>query len=391
MDLLVKKNKNNEIFTFEGGLVSKVWEAEPITRFNFKDPVENEWLKENLANNKPTAGIVFNGDAYIGTNDGMVYSPTGKTQRIPSIMVDTEIFIDNCQFQEEPERGLFKEFIKELGNNTYIKKLNEVAKENPKLIHKFFEANKKYNKVYNQNDDLRYYLDGYLGIRGFAINKNSNLEGALYDGHLLGITKTITGKLINDLTPHILHQINNNTAGFIPLAYPTMHMTKTEIKNGLIEETKIKPIDYRSLWDLNMPHKMLVEGICPRDGSGYTPAKFATDGEIIALSHGNHPSYMLDILNDKNKKTINLDPSKTPNKLLIKNCIVLGDYGNVIRNFSADKDIFTPKNGIITSLSDSGLCTVQNDEQTEIYNIFDSKKIDSLKGTYEFLDATPQS
>jgi hypothetical protein len=69
MELIINRKDRNKVFTFDGTLGEQVWEPEPITRFRIKKPIDNEWIKEQLAANQPTAGIIFNGVMYIGTND----------------------------------------------------------------------------------------------------------------------------------------------------------------------------------------------------------------------------------------------------------------------------------------------------------------------------------
>ncbi len=86
MDLLKQVDKNNQVFLFNEQLEQKVWEPKPITKFDLTDKdKENEWIKQNTALNKPTAGIIFNGEAHIGTNDGKIYTPDKTIERIPYI------------------------------------------------------------------------------------------------------------------------------------------------------------------------------------------------------------------------------------------------------------------------------------------------------------------
>ena len=116
---------------------------------------------------------------------------------------------------------------------------------------------------------------------------------------------------------------------------------------------------------------------------------------MVGVSHGDHPWYALDLFRISNEgvkeriQSIDLDPSKIPYRLLISDSMVLGDYGNCIKNFSKDKEIFQPRMGKISSILDSGLCTVQDDNHTAIYDFLKSRVVEELKGDYVFLEAAP--
>ena len=386
MELIVNKS-NNKVFSFEEGLVSQVWQPEPMTRFSFLNPVDNEWLIEQLASNKPTSGIVYEGTPYIGTTDGMIYTPDKKILRIPNLHVDPALFVENYSFSDDSEREQFIEFKK--------KGFESLDLSNRGLVQRILDIDKEHQKVHAQERNIDRYLMGYLSIRGFVVNTNSDGTQTLYDGHLLGITETNAGQVINDLPVQALCQINSSNAGMVPSGYPPIKSSRIIIEEGIEKRIDVNCVDYRSLWTLNGQSK-IVDGICPRDGSGYAPAKFATDGEVIAISHGNHPWYSLDISKRTKHGDIEkiasreLDPSKTPRKIMIIDGKVVGDYGNAIRNFSEEKDIFIPQHGQITSISDYGLCAVTDGSKTQIYNPFNSKQIDSLDGKFEFLSRTPQ-
>lgn len=169
---------------------------------------------------------------------------------------------------------------------------------------------------------------------------------------------------------------------------------RIEIENGLERRLPTFCVDYKSLWNL-IGQEIWARDICPRDGSGYRAAKFAIDGNLTAISHGNHPEYFLNIIKRTEQggtevvSSENLDPSKLPIKILIRDGEVFGDYGNTIRNFSAKTDVEQITEGDITSLSDSGNYTVKHNEKTHIQTI-GSNKTDTLKGDYVFIEATPQ-
>lgn len=390
MELLVSRNKENRIskvFTFEDKLGDQIWESEPIKRFRFKN-MDNEYIKEQLSMNYPTTGIIFNNTPYIGTNDGLIQTPDKVIQRIPEILVDTDIFLDEYPFANDAEKQAFLEYKK--------KGFDGIDFKNERLTDRIFEIDKLFKCVIYQRDRMDPYLRGYLAIKGFAIDKPDSLnngEPKLYDGHLLGISNTITGEIINPVKPHTLYQINPYKAGFIPSGYPVIPSTRSTISNGIEERVENRDIDHRSLWDLT-GQEMLAEGICPRDGFGYAPAKFATNGEITAISHGDHPWYTLDIFKKKEGiqekfKSIVLDPCILPQKLLIIDGEVFGDYGNRIRNFSEGEDLFSTQEEI-SSIADSGLCTVNYKERTAVFNPFTSRRLDSFEGDYRFLTRSPQ-
>jgi hypothetical protein len=248
--------------------------------------------------------------------------------------------------------------------------------------------------VENQERLLDSYLTGLLSIRGFAVNKGYELgPPILYDGHLLGITETVTGKGINELPVQALCQLKPERAGFVPSGYPHVPFKRTIIENGIVIGTEMPCVDYRSLWSLNGCYR-LVEGICPRDGSGYAPAKFATDGETTAVSHGDHPGYILDIRTKKSGekekiRRIDLDPRKIPLKLFIRDGHVFGYHPEGIMNYSTEKMVFSSPHRI-SSISDSGLCTLSVGDQTHVFDYLRNKRVDSLKGDYVFLSSTRQ-
>ncbi|MFC1755224.1 hypothetical protein ACFL96_17840 [Thermoproteota archaeon] len=387
MELVV--DGGNKVFAFDGSFGEQIWEPKPIRRFRFKNPVENEWLQEVLSANIPTAGIVFDSIPYIGTNDGCIYTLDKMIQRVPEIFVDPELFVDEYSFLDDDERQAFKMF-KADGPEA----LDFSRKD---LVRRVLDVDKIHRDVVHQEHSIDIYLRGsYSGIRGFVVDKGFNDESeSLYDCHMLGITRTQTGENINELAPHAVYQLPDSRAGFVPAGSPHFPTSKIRIKDGILENIEVSCVDYRSLW--NLPGQgRFVENICPRDGSGCSPGKFATDGEVVAISHGNHPFYMLDILErGKNRvhekvKSLDLDPSKLPSKLLIRDGSVFGDYGNTIRNFSTEEDLFTPKHGEISSISDSGLCTVEDDGDTAVYDPLSGKQLDSAKGEYVFLPRAPQ-
>ncbi len=397
-ELIVKKEKNKnvvreQVFTFDGSLGGPVWESSPITRFRFSKPVENDYFKEQLAANHPTAGIVFQGIPYIGTSDGFVCTVNTSIQRIPEILVDTDIFVKEYKFRDAEERKAFERFNEELGKPGSLRLLVE---KDQIVLNRLREIYDLLNIVAAQERNLDCYLSGALAIRGFVTNKDADSATlTLYDGHPLGISNTSSGEIINYLEPEALYQVSPELAGFVPNWNPVKGAMRNTLESGILQSIPVPCVDYRSLWSLGGKAR-IVEGICPRDGSGFASAKFATDGKTIAVSHGNHPYYALDIFTqDKGKKEkikhIDLDPQKTPSKLLIKEGSVLGLCGNEIRDFSKKEDIFKPKQGSILSLADSGLCTVFTaDGKTEVYDPFRNEEIAELKGDYRFLSATPQ-
>lgn len=396
MELLINKSDNNSVFLFDGQLGDKVWEAEPITRFRFKSPVENNIIKTLLKSNFPTAGIVFNDTPYIGTSDGMIYTPNNKIQRIPNLHVDTELFIDEYKFTDDREKELFKDF-KKRGIGAINFKEDD--------IERIFRLDNLFNKISCQEDQIDNYLMGYLAIRGFVVSgcKHSEPEIKVYDGHMLGITETLSGKLVNDLPVLALYQLNKldnrwvALAGFIPNRCPPIPMTKSVINEGIEKKIDVHCVDHRSLWDLT-GQGVFIKDICPRDGSGYAPAKFATDGVNIGIYHGNHPHYSLDIINklhgEQHKiKSIRLGSDQNIKKLLIHEGDVYGFYGETFRNFSSDEaNSLTLMHHDITSLSDSGLFTIKGsmDNTTTIYDGFKKKSIATVPGVCVFLESAPQ-
>ena len=392
MELIV--DKDDRVFAFDDTLRDQVWEPSHVTRFRFKVPPTNEYFQERLARNYPTAGIFYNNTPYIGTSDGFICTPSKKIRRIPEILVDPEIFIKEFPFRSEEERTLFKEY-----KTSGVETIQSVSK---KLVNRIFEIDELYNTVRAQENNLDRYLTPKemgiprIAIIGFVIDStNEHRFPELYDGHLLGITQTNTGKMVNNLIPHALHQILPNTAGFVPGGYPPTALERITIIEGLEKRTQVYCVDYRSLWSLH-GQGMFVRDICPRDGSGYAPAKFATDGETIAISHGNHPCYQLGILKQnrgvqEKVKTIDLDPQKTPTKLLIRDGQVYVDYGEHMRNFSTEEDLPLTQEGRISSISESGKYTIQHEGRTLFYALLDSQApIQVLKGEYHFLAQTRQ-
>lgn len=383
--------KKDKVFLFDGSLGDQVWEAEPITRFRFKNPDENnEYLKEQLNANKPTAGIVFEDNFYIGTNDGMIYSSgkNRKIQRIPEIFVDPELFIDEFPFKNDAEKRAFKKYKKEGHDGLDFK--------NRPLVDRIFKIDEILKSVKAQDSNLgEYMLNSHWGIRGFVVNKLNDFFSSptLYDGHLLGITETITDKQINELAPQALYQITPTTAGFVPTGHPPIPRIRFVIKDGIESRVEVPCVDYRSLWNLT-GQGIFVRDICPRDGSGYAPAKFATDGKTTAIAQ-----YNLDItekIKDEGtgkvssvNRTIDLDPRKTLDKLLILDGQVIAHYGEGITNFTTGQS-FTPPIGYVSSMADSGLCTVVHEGKTTVYNPLTAKPLDAFEGDYVFLNRAPQ-
>jgi len=386
MDLITPRQKD-KVFLFDGSVKDQVWEARPVKRFRFKQPI-NDLLSKRLAKNYATAGIFFQGVPYIGTNDGFIATPDGEKQRIPNIHVDSEIFLDEYSFREG-ERKLFETF-QDQGFSS--------IPSDEGLVRRILGIQNLVMQVNSQSRNLDFYTESYLGIRGFVVDGSFNVaqQPRLYDGHLLGITETIHDSPVNPLSVLIMHQVNPERAGFVP-----MFNNKTEINNGFVTQSSAPCVDHRSLWSLDGVRR-IAKDLCPRDGSGYAPAKFVTDGNVIGISHGNHPFYRLDILSreselQKEVKSIDLDPAKTPGRLFVSDGCVIGNYGNTVRNFSEDRDIFTPPNGRITSFSDLGnLCTVlmnesKSNETTMFYDVFTRKPVSSVDGDYVFLERAPQS
>lgn len=388
-ELLV--DDKNRVFSFDGILGAQVWESSPVTRFRFKKPQTNEWVAERLRANYPTCGIVFEGVPHIGTSDGFIYTPDRKIQRIPEIFVDPEIFIDEYSFADDRERKTFR--LLKSGERGLGK---VCAMKDGALAHRVFDIDETFRKVVAQERNIDGYLSerfGRLSIRGFVVETPRGLgEAVLYDGSLLGICETLRGKQKNELAPLALYQIDASRAGFVPL-----DNRKFNFKDGIEAETSVPCVDYRSLWTLD-GQRRLVDGICPRDGSGMAPAMFATNrddyNETTAISHGNHPWYVLDIkVNNNNGERkswqIRLDPGDLPRRLMIKDAVVYGFYGDHVTNHSTGKVVFDCDDGI-RSVADSGLVAVADGDRTLIYNPFTHKPLDSLPGKYRFLSATPQ-
>jgi hypothetical protein len=389
MELLVDKNNNNQVHIFnENEGLKKVWEPQKVTRFRFKNPVKDEKLKTLLERNKPTCGIIFRQKPYIGTNDGNIYTPTSKIQRIPEIITDPQIFIEEYPYRSQKEKELFKKF----------QKIGTKALEFHKrcLINRIFEINLQLESVMTQQDYMQKFINNYFAIKGFVIDKDPILgQGeCLYDGHLLGITRTNKDIKVNNLTPLMLYQITKNRAGFIPKGTDG-NSQKTKINGGIERKIDLYCVDHRSLWDLSGREK-LIERIYPRNQVNYTPAIFATNGKLIAILQTNELNSRLDILERKDEicyekiKSIQFDNKNLPLKLFIKNNQIHGIYPNAIRNFSTDRDIFLPKEGNITSFSQSQLCTIYSNNKTFIYNPFNSKRIGELEGYMKFLSQTFQ-
>lgn len=387
MELIVDKDRNS-VFTFENGLVDKVWEPEPVSRFKFLNQVENEWLIEQLSANKPTAGIIFDGVPYIGTNDGMVYTPEKKIQRIPDIFVDGNLFLETFPYTSVYEKQLFKDFKK--GDMDALYLFNEG------LVQRMLMIDEQYRAVLQQERNIDRYLTGRLAIRGFGVSKQFDKSSPnLYDSSLQGVNETLTGNLVNDLPVHAIQQIKSDSAGFVPFGYPPIKQSKFVIEDGFEKEKDVYCVDYHSLWTLS-GHGKMIDGICPRDGSGYSPAKFTTDGEVTAILHGNHPCHLLDIYyqegcgEKEQVKSIEINPNKIPQRIMVYEGRIIGDYGNCIRDFSREEVIFSPNDGKITSISDSGLCTVESNNRTHVYDPFNKAQLDNLDGSFVFLSSTPK-
>ena len=102
---------------------------------------------------------------------------------------------------------------------------------NNKLIERISEIHKEFEPIYQQENSMEIYLQNYLSIRGFVVDKkNEHASETLYDGHLLGITETNTGEVINDLVPYALYQLNSSKAGFVPIGFPMIDLTKSVIE-----------------------------------------------------------------------------------------------------------------------------------------------------------------
>jgi hypothetical protein len=346
-----------------------------------------------LKANRPKCGIVFNGVPYVGTSDGFISSQGKETQRVPELLVDSEIFIDEYPFRTTEERDIFRIFA------SYEKKgldyLMRVAKKRGRrFMGRMLDIGELMNNVKLQERNMDRYLDermDWLAIVGFVVNKGraSHDEPLLYDACRLGIYETITGKRVNSLVPQRLHQLNPELAGFVPSGNPVMSPLTLEIKAGIEERTERECVDYRSLWTLN-GKGILVRDICPRDGSGYRGAEFVTDGKTTAKSHGNCPEYRLDIEDNKTpgcKRTqrIKLPPSGTPWKLFLKEGQVFGFYTNRVINHSAQKT--TLKDMEVSSVSESGLGSVVDSDKsrTRFYDITTGKLVDEFTGNYRFL------
>lgn len=395
MELVVNK-KDNKVFTFDGSLGPCVWEPTPVTRFKFKTPTENAWIKKRLEANYPTCGIVYAGIPYIGTSDGFVATPNETVQRIPNVHVDSELFIEEYPFANDAEREAIKEFRKQ----NYDAVISLYSKDRG-LLHKLFDIDKLVIEVACQEREVDRYLSehfGRLSIRGFVVDRVAEGMETLYDGHLLGITETQTGEIVNELAPQAMYQISSTRAGFVPV-----DSKKRSIHEGIIGEIPSPCVDYHSLWSLD-GKRMIVDGICPRDGSGGNAAMFATDGRmpggVTAISHGNHPCYVLDIKVNKNNRRINekridLNPHDLPQKLFVKEGQVYAFYRNCVVNHSEPNcDVnFTEE---ISSVADSGLCALIEDGKTLIANPFNlsgigsSKYASVLEGEYDFLPSALQ-
>ena len=389
MTELLYNRQRRQVFTFaEGGLGEKVWEAEPVTRFRFKQPMKNEWIEEQIKFNRPTTGVVFKGVPYIGTSDGFICGPTDKRVRIPGLLVDPDLFIEEFPFTDAKERRAFLKYRK--------KGIEGIANVRRDLFERVFEIARLVHDVESQSGLIDRYLTGRLQIRGFVYTKiTRNGETELYDGSLVGINNTLTGENINPLLPEALYQIAPDKAGFVPAGDPLLPMPgeRIVIKDGFEKQIRMHCVDYRSLWDIT-GSGIWVRDICPRDGSGCSAAKFATDARVTAILHGNS-SYVLDILvrekgEDVRKASINLDSDKTPRRLFIRDGNVYGDYGNTIRDFLIDETVFSAQHGHISSVSDSGLCTVLDNGKTSVVNPFKPSRSDNLEGDYIFLSSTPQ-
>jgi hypothetical protein len=402
LELLID-TKDNTVHTFDvdkGVLVEQVWKPSPLEIFEFKEDTKiNDFAVDVIKANHPTAGIVFNDEFYIGTSDGKICTSEGViAHRIPNIAVDKSLFLDRLNLPEE-DRAIIDD--SRMGN--YEGKSPMIELLDQRKIEKFQELsaiNEKLKIVHHQEDFLvESARNGWLGIRGFVVNTNKDRTTSLFDGHYLGISNTETGESINDERVHALHQITEKYAGFVPVGSTNFRI---DSESGLYtrEATKLSGANLYSLDGKDIKKY----GICPRDGSGCSPAIFVTDGNVSAISHRNHPFYSLDILlpksydNDiirKEKVTFNVDPSKRPTKLILMNELisgekaVIGDYGNSIRDFSDEgKVLFKPEKGHITSMSDSGLLTVLDKDKTIIH--IGCNKVAELDGSYKFLEATPQ-
>ncbi len=384
-ELLV--DNKNRIFSFDGSLGAQAWEPSPVTRFRFKKPQPNEWFKERLKANYPTCGIVFEGVPHIGTSDGFIYTPDKKIQRVPEILVDPEIFIDEYQFANEKERKLFRRF---KSGDDGIREVCALGDRG--LIDRVAIADEKFRKVEEQERNIDRYLQerfSHLSIIGLAVDKrsrNTNEPAVLYDGSRLGIYVTESGVRVNPLVPHRLYQLSSTSAGMVPSGDPFDGAIVLNIKDGIETREIAHCVDHRSLWTLD-GRGMFVQNICPRDGSGCSAGDFATDGRVSAICHGN--GYRdLDIRVVEGNGTIierrikNVDPMR----LMIRDSQVYGFNADNVKNYTTGETVFDGHH--ILSVSDSGLCAVAEGDRTLVYNPFTRKPVDSIAGSYKFLSAT---
>jgi len=377
--VLIRNCDNNNLYAFGDSLGDPVWEPEPVTRFRLKSEHlrTNPWIQKHLEANRPTAGIIHNNAAFVGTSDGFVYGAGRKQQRIPDIAVDVELYIENFPFKNDAQRELFDQYRKE--NWGAFARVDRQSQDEVLTIAELV------SEVETQECNLDKFLTGRISVKGFALAPNVEGKIRLYDGDNAGITDTMTSRRLHSKGVHACYQITPQTAGFVP------ERGSLQVKDGF-ETVVDNGMDITSLYSLD-GGKLVVPDVCPRDGSGFAPAIFTTDGTTVAMVHGNHPSERLTIEQRSGDvvttKVIPFVKGPRPSKLFIVDGAVMGDLGNTIRDYTNNKDVFTAE-GDITSVSDSLLCTVAIGNNTEIHDPFSGKHLDTIAGDFEFLPSAPQ-
>jgi hypothetical protein len=385
-------DEKNSVFTFDGSLGQQIWEPSPVTRFRFKKPVDNETIAGWLKSNRPMCGIVFNGVPYVGTSDGFIDTPDKRITRIPEILVDEELFLDDYAKLSPAKAeavGALRRFDKSHDA------LNTMGSD---LVRRAMELYEKRNEVHSQHQMIDRYLD-YIDYRltrssivGFVVHKNKGryYEQRLFDGSMLGIHDTDYGDRVNILCPQTLCQIDAETAGVVPAWGLYEGGISFDVKDGIETRTPMPCVDHRSLWSLNGKARYIAD-ICPRDGSGYAPAKFATDGKVSAIAHGNHPWYVLDIKTSEEdgKITERRIEDCQPWILRIRDGQVYGCNADNVTNYTTGKKVLGGYH--VTSLSDSSnLCTIDDGDKTLIFDFTTGKDNNHiyLPGKFKFLPTT---
>jgi len=382
MTELVVDDKNR-VFGFDGSLGAQVWEPTPVTRFRFSKPVTNPVYLEWLSTNRPLCGVVFDGIPYVGTNDGFIDTPERRIQRVPEILVDKEIFLDEYLRNHPESVGAVAEF-RRVGNNFP----HDIR---PDLLDEVLQLYEATVKVGAQEGNIDRYLNNsgginFVSIIGLVVQKGGRFhdEPILYDGSALGIHETKSGKLVNALCPQSLYQISETNAGFVPSGDPFNPAVRFSIKNGVVTRQSAQCVDHRSLWSL-CGRRMWVQNICPRDGSGCSAGRYATDGKVSAIVHGDGGSD-LDIWvknggrQEFQRRVENCDPLR----FIVRDGQVYGFHGEGgAVNYSTGERFFQGHS--ITSVADSGLCTTRAGSRTVVYDSFTHKPVDSLDGKFKFL------